>query len=49
VQFIRPLGIIHKRHKHLSTAAERFVQLLCEELGAEGSATSASKRTAVTA
>lgn len=49
VQFIRPLGIIHKRHKHLSTAAERFVQLLCEELGAEGSATSAPKRTAVTA
>jgi len=49
VQFIRPLGIIHKRHKHLSTAAERFVQLLCEELGAEGSAPSASKRTAVTA
>jgi DNA-binding transcriptional LysR family regulator len=49
VQFIRPLGIIHKRHKHLSTAAERFVQLLCEELGAEGSASPASKRTAVTA
>jgi DNA-binding transcriptional LysR family regulator len=49
VQFIRPLGIIHRRHKHLSTAAERFVQLLCEELGAEGSATSKSPRTAVTA
>lgn len=49
VQFIRPLGIIHKRHKHLSTAAERFVQLLCEELGAEGSATAASRRAAVTA
>ena len=38
VQFVRPLGIIHKRHKHLSSAAERFVQLLCEELGEEQSA-----------
>jgi DNA-binding transcriptional LysR family regulator len=51
VQFIRPLGIIHKRHKHLSTAAERFVQLLCEELGEEQSAATdgVPKRTTVTA
>lgn len=39
VQFVRPLGIIHKRHKHLSMAAERFVQLLCEELAPESSTT----------
>ncbi|REJ93608.1 MAG: LysR family transcriptional regulator [Planctomycetota bacterium] len=32
VQFERPLGVIHKRHKHLSAAAERFVKLLHEEL-----------------
>lgn len=25
---VRPLGIIHKRHRHLSKAAERFVDLL---------------------
>jgi DNA-binding transcriptional LysR family regulator len=31
VQFARPLGIIHKRHKHLSRAAEKFVELLHEE------------------
>lgn len=35
VHFIRPLGIIHKRHKHLSTAAEKFVELLGEGLGAD--------------
>lgn len=28
VRFERPLGIIHKRHKHLSTAAEKFIELL---------------------
>jgi DNA-binding transcriptional LysR family regulator len=28
VRFERPLGIIHKRHKHLTTAAEKFVELL---------------------
>jgi DNA-binding transcriptional LysR family regulator len=27
----RPLGIIHKRHKHLSKAAERFVEMLHED------------------
>lgn len=27
---IRPLGIIHRRHKHLSKAAEKFVDLLHE-------------------
>jgi DNA-binding transcriptional LysR family regulator len=26
--FVRPLGIIHKRNKHLSTAASRFIGLL---------------------
>lgn len=36
-RFTRPLGIIHKRHKHLSVAAERFIDLLCEELAAESS------------
>ncbi len=28
VDFVRPLGIIHKRNKHLSRAAEKFVELL---------------------
>ncbi|MFV0444742.1 MAG: LysR family transcriptional regulator [Planctomycetaceae bacterium] len=28
VKFERPLGIVHKRHKHLSTAAEKFIELL---------------------
>jgi DNA-binding transcriptional LysR family regulator len=37
VRFTRPLGIIHKRHKHLSVAAERFIDLLCEELAAGSS------------
>ncbi|MBT5017172.1 MAG: LysR family transcriptional regulator [Planctomicrobium sp.] len=30
--FVRPLGIVHKRHKHLSRAAEKFVELLHEDL-----------------
>lgn len=36
----RPLGIIHRRHKHLSKAAEKFVELLHEsaELGANTNA-----------
>ncbi len=29
----RPLGIVHKRHKTLSTAASKFVELLHEDLG----------------
>jgi DNA-binding transcriptional LysR family regulator len=33
VQFVRPLGIIHKRHKNLSRAAEKFVELLHEDPG----------------
>lgn len=33
--FFRPLGIIHKRHKHLSNAAEKFVELLHDESPAE--------------
>lgn len=31
VEFVRPLGVVHKRHKHLSRAAEKFVELLHEE------------------
>lgn len=27
-QFYRPMGIVHKRHKHLSTAAQRFIEIL---------------------
>lgn len=38
VKFERPLGIIHKRHKHLSTAAEKFIELLHEETDSDGSA-----------
>ncbi|QDT33884.1 HTH-type transcriptional regulator CynR [Thalassoglobus polymorphus] len=30
--FVRPLGIVHKRHKHLSRAAEKFVEILLEDL-----------------
>ncbi|MEZ6055253.1 MAG: LysR family transcriptional regulator [Planctomycetaceae bacterium] len=30
VSFHRPMGIVHKRQKHLSTAAERFIELLHE-------------------
>lgn len=33
VRFERPLGIVHKRHKHLSTAAEKFIELLHESPG----------------
>ncbi len=29
--FTRPLGIIHRRNKHLSAAAERFIELLLQE------------------
>ncbi|MGD9856594.1 MAG: LysR family transcriptional regulator [Planctomycetaceae bacterium] len=38
--FFRPLGIIHKRHKHLSNAAEKFVELLHDESGMDDSALS---------
>ncbi len=31
----RPLGIVKRRHKHLSTAAARFVELLHEASGAD--------------
>jgi DNA-binding transcriptional LysR family regulator len=30
VEFFRPLGVVHKRHKHLSRAAEKFVERLRE-------------------
>ncbi|WP_437186137.1 LysR family transcriptional regulator [Planctomicrobium sp. SH668] len=33
VSFVRPLGIVHKRHKHLSRAAEKFVELLNDDPG----------------
>ncbi|WP_437201081.1 LysR family transcriptional regulator [Planctomicrobium sp. SH664] len=36
VEFVRPMGIIHKRHKHLSRAAEKFVELLHEDAGDDG-------------
>ncbi len=29
--FFRPLGIIHRRNKHLSAAAEKFIELLLQE------------------
>ncbi len=31
----RPLGIIHRRHKHISNAAEKFVELLHDEPAAD--------------
>lgn len=49
IQFARPLGIIHKRHKHLSTAAEKFVELLHEELGVDGSPMTAAAVAAASA
>lgn len=33
LNFVRPLGIVHKRHKHLSRAAEKFVEFLLEDSG----------------
>jgi DNA-binding transcriptional LysR family regulator len=36
-RFERPLGIVHKRHKHLSTAAEKFIELLHEHGGPDSS------------
>lgn len=35
IEFHRPLGIVHKRHRHLSQAAEKFVELLHEDAHAE--------------
>jgi DNA-binding transcriptional LysR family regulator len=44
VEWTRPLGIIHRRHKALTTAAERFVELLREEeRGHDGSNGRASR------
>jgi DNA-binding transcriptional LysR family regulator len=43
---VRPLGIIHKRHKHLSNAAEKFVEMLHEaavESSAVGTAAVATR------
>jgi len=34
----RPLGIIHRRHKHISNAAEKFVELLHDEPAADETA-----------
>lgn len=39
VDLCRPLGIIQKRHKHLPSAAEKFVALLKENAGLAESAT----------
>jgi DNA-binding transcriptional LysR family regulator len=50
VRFERPLGIVHKRHKHLSTAAEKFIELLTmdadrrESVAAAESAAAAAER-----
>lgn len=33
--FVRPLGIVHRRHKHLSRAAEKFIELMHEDLPAD--------------
>ena len=33
--FVRPLGIVHRRHKHLSRAADKFVGLLHEDFSAD--------------
>lgn len=35
VEWTRPLGIVHKRHKSLSTAAEKFVELLKSDFRSE--------------
>ncbi|MFT5095272.1 MAG: hypothetical protein ACI93T_004119, partial [Porticoccaceae bacterium] len=32
VEWFRPLGVIHKRNRRLSNAADRFVELLHEDL-----------------
>jgi len=34
-QLVRPLGIVHKRNRHLSNAAEKFVDLLKTEAGTD--------------
>lgn len=36
LRFVRPLGIVHKRHKNLSRAAEKFVEILHEDPGDSG-------------
>lgn len=33
VPLVRPLGIIHKRHKQLTTAVEKFIELLQQDAG----------------
>lgn len=38
VAWHRPLGIVHRRHKRLSTAAEKFVELLRSEPAADSTA-----------
>ncbi len=44
IQFVRPLGIVHKRHKNLSRAAEKFVDILHMDPG-DGSLSSALSTT----
>lgn len=36
IEFVRPLGVVHKRHKHLSRAAEKFVENLHVDPGDGG-------------
>ena len=33
VPLVRPLGIVHKRHKQLTTAVEKFIELLQQDAG----------------
>ena len=35
-EFIRPLGIIHRRGKHLSASAQHFIELLQHGLNGNG-------------
>jgi len=44
VHFVRPLGIVHKRHKNLSRAAEKFVEILHMDPG-DGATTTATTAT----
>jgi DNA-binding transcriptional LysR family regulator len=46
---VRPLGIIHKRHKHLSNAAEKFVEMLHEAAAESPTATGAAVATRASA
>ena len=49
VDFVRPLGIVHKRHKHLSRAAEKFVELLHDDLPTDQAGSKSAARSNVAA